>query len=102
MSCAVKAPRQLAHCGAGLCPCERRAIIDFMPLADARRRVDAWRQPRVAARLARVLWIAWAIVVWNVVFDHTIVVAGRDYIAAAAPVAAAGVFAEHGRLDASR
>jgi hypothetical protein len=52
-------------------------------LMAARRRVAALRQPRPAARLARTLWIAWAIVVWNVVFDHVIVVAGRDYIAAA-------------------
>jgi len=36
------------------------------------------------ARLAAALWIAWAIVVWNVVFDHVIVVAGRDYVTAAA------------------
>jgi hypothetical protein len=36
------------------------------------------------ARLAAALWIAWAIVVWNVVFDHVIVVAGREYLAAAA------------------
>jgi len=55
--------------------------------------VAAWRQARRAARLARVLWIVWAIVVWNVVFDHVIVVAGRDYIAAAAQAAAVGVFA---------
>ena len=52
-------------------------------LMAARRRVAALRHPRPAARLARTLWIAWAIVVWNVVFDHVIVVAGRDYIAAA-------------------
>jgi hypothetical protein len=64
-----------------------------MLLADARRRMDAWRQPRFAVRLARVLWIVWAIVVWNVVFDHVIVVAGRNYITAAAQAAAAGVFA---------
>ena len=43
----------------------------------------AWRQPRPAARLARVLWIVWAVIVWNVVFDHVLVVAGREYIAAA-------------------
>ena len=36
-----------------------------------------------SARLARALWILWAVLVWNVVFDHTIVVAGRSYIAAA-------------------
>ena len=29
------------------------------------------------------LWVAWAVIVWNVVFDHVIVVAGRAYIAAA-------------------
>jgi hypothetical protein len=46
-------------------------------------RVAALRRPGPAARLARLLWIAWAVVVWNVVFDHVIVVAGRDYIAAA-------------------
>ena len=42
-----------------------------------------YMQPRAAVRLARALWIAWAVVVWNVVFDHMIVVAGRNYIHAA-------------------
>jgi hypothetical protein len=46
-------------------------------------RVRAYREPRAAARLARVLWIVWAVLLWNVAFDHVIVVAGRDYIAAA-------------------
>ncbi len=66
-----------------------------MLLATARRRVAAWRQSRLSARLARALWIAWAVIIWNVVFDHAIVVAGRDYIAAAARAAAvpAGPFA---------
>jgi hypothetical protein len=66
-----------------------------MLLATARRRVAAWREPRTSARLARALWIAWAVIVWNVVFDHAIVVAGRDYIAAArrAAAAPAGPFA---------
>jgi hypothetical protein len=41
-----------------------------------------------AARLARALWILWAVLLWNVVFDHAIVVAGRSYIAAAARAAA--------------
>jgi hypothetical protein len=59
-----------------------------MLLADARRRVAALRQPRAAARIARVLWIAWAILVWNVVFDRVIVVAGRSYVAAAGRAAA--------------
>ena len=67
-----------------------------MLLAEARRRVARWRQPRAAARIARALWIAWAVIVWNVVFDHVIVVAGRSYIAAAACAAAgpAGPFAK--------
>jgi hypothetical protein len=59
----------------------------MLPVA-VRRRVARWRQPRPAARIARALWIAWAVLVWNVVFDHVIVVAGRDYIAAARRAAA--------------
>jgi hypothetical protein len=46
-------------------------------------RLDALRQPRAAARIARVLWTIWAVILWNVVFDHVIVVGGREYIAAA-------------------
>jgi hypothetical protein len=53
-------------------------------------RVARWRRPRSAARIARALWIAWALIVWNVVFDHVIVVAGRSYIAAARRAAATG------------
>ena len=41
-----------------------------------------------AARLARALWILWAVLLWNVVFDRVIVVAGRSYIAAAGRAAA--------------
>ena len=48
------------------------------------------------ARLAAALWIAWAIVVWNVVFDHVIVVAGREYLAAAIVAANSGAYA---RMD---
>jgi hypothetical protein len=59
-----------------------------MLLATARRRVAAWRQPRTAVRIARALWLVWAVVLWNVVFDHVIVVAGRSYIAAARRAAA--------------
>jgi len=59
-----------------------------MLIAAARRRVAGLRHPRRAARIARALWIAWAIIVWNVVFDHVIVVAGRSYIAAAGRAAA--------------
>jgi hypothetical protein len=51
------------------------------------RRAAALRQPRAAAKIARILWTTWAIVVWNVVFDHVIVVAGRDYVAAASAAA---------------
>jgi CTP:molybdopterin cytidylyltransferase MocA len=36
-----------------------------------------------AARIARALWLVWAVLLWNVVFDHVIVVAGREYIVAA-------------------
>lgn len=43
-------------------------------------------------RLALALWIAWAVVVWNVIFDQTIVLAGRDYIQAAL-TSGAGPFA---------
>jgi hypothetical protein len=50
--------------------------------------VTRWRQPGSAARIARALWIVWAIIVWNVVLDHVIVVAGRRYIAAATRAAA--------------
>jgi ABC-type Fe3+ transport system permease subunit len=45
-------------------------------------RIARLRQPNTAARLARVLWIAWAVIVWNVVFDQVIVRAGRDYLVA--------------------
>jgi hypothetical protein len=59
-----------------------------------RSRVAAYRQPRLAVRVARFLIIVWAVIVWNVVFDHVIVVAGRNYIAAAkAAAASAGPFA---------
>ncbi len=34
--------------------------------------------------MATTLWIVWAVIVWNVVFDHVIVVAGRRYLHAAA------------------
>ena len=41
-------------------------------------------------RLALALWAVWAVLVWNVVFDHVIVVAGRDYITAATAAASHG------------
>jgi hypothetical protein len=70
-----------------------------MLIAAARRRVAALRQPGPAARLARALWIAWAIVVWNVVFDRVIVVAGRHYVAAASLAAAANPSARPLNMD---
>ncbi len=54
-----------------------------MVTAAVRRRLAALRHPSRAARLADALWIAWAVLVWNVVFDHVIVVAGRQYLNAA-------------------
>ncbi len=59
-----------------------------MLIAAARRRVAALRQPVPAARIARALWTAWAVILGNVVFDRVIVVAGRNYIAAAGLAAA--------------
>jgi hypothetical protein len=60
-----------------------------MLIAAARRRVAALRQPGPAARIARALWITWAVLVWNVVFDRVIVVAGRAYLSAARTAAVA-------------
>ena len=42
-------------------------------------------------RVARALWITWAVLLWNVVFDHVIVVAGRAYIRAAGTAVARGL-----------
>jgi hypothetical protein len=50
-----------------------------------------------SARIAVGLWTAWAIVVWNVVFDQVIVLAGRRYIVAA--VAAAQGGGPYARID---
>ncbi len=36
-----------------------------------------------SSRIAAALWIAFAVVVWNVVLDQVIVLAGRQYIIAA-------------------
>jgi hypothetical protein len=63
-------------------------------LRAAVRRAAALRHPPAAARIARALWIAWAIIVWNVAFDHVIVVAGRNYINAAS-LAADGSGPDH-------
>ncbi len=45
-------------------------------------------RPRAAAWL----WIIWAFVVWNVVFDRVIVVAGRDYLTIASAAAKTGAY----------
>ena len=47
-------------------------------------------------RIARALWIAWALILWNVVFDRVIVVAGRAYILAAEAVHGSAPYA---RMD---
>src|SRR5262245_61876736 len=39
-----------------------------------------WREPARKARLARILWVVWALVVWNVVFDRVVVLAGRQFV----------------------
>ncbi len=36
--------------------------------------------PARSVRLARALWIVWAVAVWNVIFDRTLVLAGRRYV----------------------
>jgi len=43
-------------------------------------------------RLARILWVVLAIVVWNVVFDRVLVLAGRQYVYAATLAARDGVY----------
>jgi hypothetical protein len=68
-------------------------------LISARRRLAALRQPGPSARLARVLWIVWAVVVWNVVFDRVIVVAGRQYVHAASSAAIANPAAPPLNMD---
>ena len=60
-------------------------------------RLAALRQPARAARIAAALWVVWAVVVWNVVFDRVIVVAGRQYLRAAALAVAAG--GPYARID---
>jgi hypothetical protein len=48
-------------------------------------------------RLAMVLWIVWATIVWNVVFDRVLVVAGREYVRSA--FAAASGSGPYERID---
>jgi hypothetical protein len=49
------------------------------------------------SRLAIVLWLAWAAVVWNVVFDRVLVVAGREYVRSA--MAAANGSGTYAHID---
>jgi hypothetical protein len=60
-------------------------------------RLAALREPAREARIAATLWVVWAVVVWNVVFDRVIVVAGRRYLHAAALAAAGG--GPYARID---
>lgn len=46
--------------------------------------------PRARVRLAALLWIVLAIVVWNVVFDRVVVLAGRAYVGEASMAAREG------------
>jgi hypothetical protein len=48
-------------------------------------------------RLAVALWIVWAVIVWNVVFDRVLVEAGREYVRRA--LAAADGFGPYARID---
>ena len=50
-----------------------------------------------SARIAAALWIAWAVVVWNVVLDQVIVVAARRYIVEA--IASADAMGPFVRMD---
>jgi hypothetical protein len=48
------------------------------------RGIDALGTSGQAPRIALILWIVWAVLVWNVVFDHVVEVAGRQYLHQAA------------------
>ena len=50
-----------------------------------------------SARIAAALWIAWAVVVFNVVLDQVIAVAARRYIIEA--IASAGAMGPYLRID---
>lgn len=68
----------------------------MMP-AILRQRLASLRQPARAARLALALWLIWAGVVWNVVFDRVLVLAGRRFVYAASVAARHG--APYARMD---
>jgi hypothetical protein len=48
-------------------------------------------------RLAIALWLVWAVVVWNVVFDRVLIEAGREYVRTA--MAAAAGQGPYARID---
>jgi hypothetical protein len=75
------------------------AIIEQMPSlkVSLRSGLTALRRPTRAARIATALWIAWAVIAWNVVFDQVIVLAGRRYVHAAALAAETG--GPYARID---
>jgi hypothetical protein len=56
-------------------------------------------RPQGPRRLSLFLWIAAAVVVWNLVFDRVIIVAGRSYVRAAELAAQAG--GPYARIDDS-
>jgi hypothetical protein len=49
------------------------------------------------SRLAIALWLVWAVVVWNVVFDRVLIEAGREYVRTA--MAAANGPGPYARID---
>jgi hypothetical protein len=63
-------------------PSGRRAPAELS--VDARRPL---RSLRSSLGVGLALWVALALVVWNVVFDRVLVVAGRQYVCAAARAA---------------
>lgn len=62
-------------------------------MRDLRQDWIGWlRDPARQARLARTLWVVFAFVAWNVVFDRVVVLAGREYVYAATLAARDGVY----------
>jgi hypothetical protein len=55
-----------------------------MPVSRARAWLNAVRYTPFGARLAAALWLVLSFLVWNVVFDRVLVLAGRRYVYAAA------------------
>ncbi|MGE5243353.1 MAG: hypothetical protein ACM3SQ_03910 [Betaproteobacteria bacterium] len=60
-----------------------------MVAASGRQRPAATRRSQFG-RLAPTLWIVLVVIVWNFVFDHVIIAAGRQYLSAAVSAAARG------------